>query len=148
SVTPGAPGRFQWQDDASLKFIPSQPLDRDTAYIFQIDSGARSTAGVPLRDTFVLKLHTTGYLMVTQFFPEDQGVGVELRPTITRVCNRPVAPLGTPKQMQNLAVPVVSRTAITGRGQWPTTPIYSFKPTADLQGNTEYRISLPQTLTD
>src|SRR5262249_16124452 len=80
SVTPTLPAPFQWKDDSNLKFVPNKPFDRDTAYIFQIDSNARSTDGVQLRDTFALKLHTTGYLVVTQFFPEDQGYGIELRP--------------------------------------------------------------------
>ncbi len=148
SVTPAAPGSCHWKDDSTVTYVPDKPLDRDTAYIFQIDGSAHSSTGTALRDTFSLKLHTTGYLTVTQFFPEDDGSSVELRPTITIVFNRPVVALGTAQQMQNMPVPFKSNLPIVGSGQWLTTSIYSYKPTADLKSDTDYKITIPTSLTD
>ncbi len=148
SVTPAAPGAFQWQNDMTLTYLPTKPLDRDTAYIFQIDSTAKSMAGVGLRDTFSLKLHTSGYLTVTQFFPDDQGYSIELQPTITVVFNRPVVPLGNAEQMQNAPAPFISDPPMIGKGQWLTTSLYSYKPTTDLRGGTDYKVIFPATLTD
>ena len=110
SVSPYAPGSFHWSDDTTFIFTPVTPLSRDTAYIFRIESAARSKTGIGLRDTFSLKLHTTGYLVVTQFFPDDDAANVNLQPTITVVFNRPVVPLGTAEQMQNGLVPLSQRT--------------------------------------
>jgi hypothetical protein len=148
SVTPAAPGAFRWQDDnTAFTYLPAKPLDRDTAYIFEINSGARSRLGKGLRDIFSLKLHTTGYLAVTQFLPEEDA-GIQLQPTITIVFNRPVVPLGTAEQMQKLPAPFSSSPTMTGSGQWLTTSIYSYKPTTPLQSGTEYKITLPRDLTD
>src|SRR5258708_3023047 len=47
-VTPAAAGTFQWQGDTALTFIPAKPFDRETAYIFTIDSHATSKVGTPL----------------------------------------------------------------------------------------------------
>jgi len=148
NVSPAAPGKFRWQNDSSLTYIPDKPLDRETAYIFTIDSSARSSEGNHLRDTFSLKLHTTGYLTVTQFFPQEEGVSVELQPTITIVFNRPVVPLGTAEQMQSMAAPFQSNPPIVGKGEWLTTSIYTFKPTTNLQSGTDYKVTIPAGLTD
>ncbi len=148
SVTPAAPGTFHWADDNTLTYTPDKPLDRDTAYIFQIDSTALSSVGVGLRDTFALKLHTTGYLMVTQFFPGNEGEYVDAKTTFTVVFNRPVVPLGTAEQMQHAPAPFRSVPALVGDGQWLTTSIYIFKPSAPLQGGTDYAITFPTSLID
>jgi hypothetical protein len=148
NVSPAAPGTFRWLDDTTFTYTPTKPLDRQAAYIFTIDSSARSHEGTGLRDTFSLKLHTTGYLTITQFLPQDEGYALELQPTITVVFNRPVVPLGTAEQMQNMPVPFKSTPEIVGSGQWLTTSIYSFKPTTLLKEDTDYKITFPTTLTD
>lgn len=147
-VSPAASGTFRWQDDSTVSFVPDKPLDRETAYIFEMDSNARSIDGLALRDTFALKLHTTGYLTVTQFLPQAEGVSVELKPTITLVFNRPVVALGTAEQMQSYAPPFQSNPSMKGFGEWLTTSIYSFKPSENLAQGTDYTITVPTGLTD
>ncbi|MCC7207023.1 MAG: Ig-like domain-containing protein, partial [Anaerolineae bacterium] len=147
-VSPYAPGRIEWQDDTRFSFTPYAPLDRATAYIFRLDSAARSLDGVPLRDVFSLKLTTPGHLSIAQYLPEDGSVFREAMPTITLVFNRPVVPLGTAEQMRRQPAPFVSTPAMVGEGEWLTTTIYSFKPTESLQGGTQYTITVPDTLAD
>jgi len=148
TTSPAVSGTFSWPDDVTLVFTPAKPFERSTAYIFSIDSSARSVEGVRLRDTFTLKVYSTGFLTVTQFLPEDEGYAIELQPTITLVFNRPVVPLGTAEQMQKMPAPFVSDPPIEGKGEWLTTTIYSLKPAAKLQSDTEYKITVPVTLTD
>jgi uncharacterized protein YfaS (alpha-2-macroglobulin family) len=148
SVSPTAPGTFTWTDDTTFIFTPSKPYDRDTSYIFQIDSAAKTKEGSTLRDTFTLKLHTSGYLEVTQFFPNDDYPTGDLLPTITIVFNRPVVPIGSAEQMKTMAVPFISKPPITGQGEWLSSSLYTFKTTQALQGDTDYTITIPKTLTD
>ncbi|MEP7286794.1 MAG: Ig-like domain-containing protein [Chloroflexota bacterium] len=147
-VTPAVAGSFQWKSDTILTYLPTKPFDRATAYIFTLDSRAKSSIGTALRDTFSLKLHTTGYLEVTQIFPEDDSNGTDLRPPITIVFNRPVVPLGTAEQMQALPAPFQSYPEMEGKGQWQTTSIYTFQPTTPLMSNTVYVLNIPKGLTD
>lgn len=148
SVSPQAFGVFEWRDDTTVTFIPANPFDRATAYIFTIASSARSGEGVNLRDVYSLKLYTMGYLAVTQFLPEDEGYSIPLEQVITLVFNRPVVPLGTAEQMQKFPAPFVSDPPIEGSGEWLTTTIYNYKPKALLKSDTVYVITVPATLTD
>lgn len=146
-VTPEIPGNFNWTNAASFTYQPTQPFERGTAYIFEIDSRARSVEGVPLREDFSLKLTSAGYLTVTQFFPTDT-YWIELQPAITLVFNRPVVPLGTAEQMQKMPAPFTTHPEIEGKGEWLTTSVYTYKPAKPLKGDTEYTLTIPETLKD
>lgn len=145
---PNIAGTFTWQDDQSLTFKPNAPLERATEYSFRIGGGAKNTAGTPIRDTFVLKLRTIGFLDVAQIVPADKATGVEATPTITVIFNRPVVPLLPVEEMNTLPSPIKLDPPVEGKGEWVNTSIYTFKPTTPLVGGTKYTITVPKGLTD
>ena len=147
SVSPPIIGRLSWLDDATLTFMPSAPLERDTAYTFIIGTGARSQSGVALRDAFVLRLSTPGALEVTQVLPADGSTGIEATPLITVIFNRPVVPLLPVEEMHTLPVPISISPAAGGQGEWLSTSIYTFRPDG-LTGGMQYTVTVNQGLTD
>ncbi|MBX3081000.1 MAG: Ig-like domain-containing protein [Anaerolineae bacterium] len=145
---PAIAGTFAWQDDQTLTFKPNAALERATEYSFRIGGGAKNTAGTPIRDTFVLKLRTIGFLDVAQIVPADKTNNVEATPTITVIFNRPVVPLLPVEEMNTLPSPIKIDPPAEGKGEWVNTSIYTFKPMTPLVGGTQYTITVSKGLTD
>ncbi len=92
-TNPLIPGNLSWTNDSTVSFKPNAPLTRGTQYTFTIGSQAKSKAGLPMRDTYSLRLRTAGALEVTQVFPANGASNIEATPTITVIFSRPVVPL-------------------------------------------------------
>ncbi|MCC7449905.1 MAG: Ig-like domain-containing protein [Anaerolineae bacterium] len=146
-VSPAVTGTLDWSDDMTATFRPAAPLDRAAEYTFTLTGAAKSATGVPLRDTFELRLRTVGFLEVTQVSPTNKTNEVETAPTITVIFNRPVVPLLTVDEMAKLPSPITITPAAEGKGEWQSTSIYTFKPTA-LKGGTPYTVTVNKGLTD
>ncbi len=147
NASPNVTGALDWSDDMTATFRPAAPLDRATEYTFTLTSAAKSAASIPLRDTFTLRLRTVGFLEVTQVSPSNGTKEVETSPTITVIFNRPVVPLLTVDDMAKLPGPITISPAVEGKGEWQSTSIYTFKPTA-LKGGTAYTVTVNKGLTD
>ena len=87
------PGQVDWLDDATLRFIPSQPLERDVRYQVTVGSQARSKRGLALQREAAFDFTTVGYLQVSQVIPAPGAADVQDDTSITVMFNRPVAPL-------------------------------------------------------
>jgi uncharacterized protein YfaS (alpha-2-macroglobulin family) len=146
-VSPAVAGTFTWQGEQSITFKPSEPLQRATEYTFTLENTAASSLGVPLKDTYTLKLRTLGFLRVAQVLPANGTKDIDDKPTITIIFNRPVVPLMTPADMAKLPNLLTIVPETEGEGAWLTTSIYTFKPKA-LQGGTTYTVTVSKGLTD
>src|SRR5260221_13815771 len=142
------PGSLNWTNDSTVSFKPNAPLPRGTQYTFTISSQAKSKAGLPIRDTYTLRLRTVGVLQVTQVFPANGAANIEATPAITVIFNRPVVPLGTAEDMAKLPSPLVIAPGVVGKGEWTSTSIYTFKPTTPLAGGKKYTVMVSNRLTD
>jgi len=94
-VTPTTAGTFDWPDDRTVRFHPSQPFERDTEYAVEIGQGATDRDGTPLKEPYAFRFRTVGYLLVTQVIPAPHSADVEVDSNFTVMFNRPVVPLTT-----------------------------------------------------
>ncbi len=146
-VTPSVKGSFNWPNGTTAVFQPSEAFHIATEYMFTIGADARSAAGIPLRDTFSLKLRSAGFLAVSQVLPRNGTRDIEAAPTITIIFNRPVVPLLPAVEMAKLPSPITIQPAAEGEGTWLNTSIYTYKPKM-LQGSTTYTVTVNKGLTD
>ncbi|HID63525.1 MAG TPA: alpha-2-macroglobulin, partial [Anaerolineae bacterium] len=148
SISPKVKGSFQWPDERTLRFQPAQALARATRYEVELGTGARDTDGLPLADAYRFHFTTVGYLEVTQVIPAPDSQDVEADSTITVMFNRPVVPLTTLEQQEDLPQPVVFDPPVVGSGEWLNTSIYIFTPDGPLAGGTRYTARVKAGLTD
>jgi hypothetical protein len=99
-------GQITWQDNHTLQFKPSAPLDYGQTYLASLSTGAVSAQGVALQSPFEFQVNTVSPLQVSQVFPADGTTDVANQAVITVIFNRPVVPLGIAEEKQNLPSPL------------------------------------------
>ena len=128
SIAPDVAGDLEAVDDSTLRFTPSDPLQRATEYTVTIATTAESAAGEPLADPFALKVRTVGFLEVSQVLPAPDATGIATDATLTVIFNRPVVPLVSVEDMADLPDPLTIDPPVDGHGEWLNTSIYLFHP--------------------
>ncbi len=146
----GAPvkGELSWINARTLRFRPAETLPRDTVFDVILTQNASAATGELLREPYTFRFATAGYLEVAQVIPDPDTTDVETNATITVMFNRPVVPLTTLAQMENLPDPVTFDPPINGRGEWLNTSIYVFTPEQPLAGGVTYRATVSAGLQD
>jgi len=142
------PGELTWRDDRTAVFKPGKALARNVAYDVILTQDATSTTGTPLREPLVFRFTTAGALEVTQVVPAPGTMDAEADMLITVMFNRPVVPLTSLKQMENLPNPLTIEPAVAGKGEWLNTSIYVFRPEKPLAGGLTYRVTVTSGLQD
>ncbi len=141
-------GELSWADARTLRFQPAEALPRDTIFDVILTQNASAATGELLREPYTFRFATAGYLEVAQVIPDPDTADVETNATITVMFNRPVVPLTTLAQMENLPNPVTFDPPIKGRGEWLNTSIYVFTPAEPLAGGVTYRATVSAGLQD
>jgi len=141
-------GELSWADARTLRFQPAEALPRDTVFDVILTQNASAESGELLREPYTFRFATAGYLEVAQVIPDPDTVDVETESTITVMFNRPVVPLTTLAQMENLPNPVTFDPEIKGSGEWLNTSIYVFTPEEPLAGGVTYRATVSAGLQD
>jgi hypothetical protein len=141
-------GAINWPDPRTLRFTPSQALERDAVYDVILTQAAVAEDGAPLAQPFSFRFSTTGYLEVGQVIPTDGTTDVETDATITVMFNRPVVPLTSLAEAENFPQPLEFEPAISGSGEWLNTSIYVFRPDQPMGGGVTYRAIVKAGLTD
>ncbi|MBN2004663.1 MAG: Ig-like domain-containing protein, partial [Anaerolineae bacterium] len=141
-------GELSWADARTLRFQPAEALPRDTVFDVILTQNASAESGELLREPYTFRFATAGYLEVAQVIPDPDTTDVETEATITVMFNRPVVPLTTLAQMENLPDPVTFDPEIKGRGEWLNTSIYVFTPEEPLAGGVTYRATVSAGLQD
>lgn len=141
-------GDIIWKNSRTLLFQPEQSLARDSVYDVVLTQDAVSTGGESLREPFTFRFNTVGYLDVAQVMPASATEDVETDAVITVIFNRPVVPLTSLKQMEDLPHPLAFDPAIKGHGEWLNTSIYVFTPDNPLAGGLTYRATVMAGLQD
>ncbi len=141
-------GELSWADARTLRFKPAEALPRDTVFDVILTQNASAATGELLREPYTFRFATAGYLEVTQVIPDPGTTDVETNATITVMFNRPVVPLTTLAQMENLPAPLRFEPPIKGHGEWLNTSIYVFKPDEPLAGGVTYRATVNAGLQD
>jgi len=150
SLSPTAPGRFDWNDDWTLRYFAAPGWERDTEYRASIATTATSLDGESLDEPLTFRFRTIGYLSVTQTLPIDGSAGVAVDGTIFVMFNRPVVPLMalSDPSYTDLTVPLLVDPAIRGTGEWLNTSVYLFTPSEPMRGGTNYTVTVPAGLID
>jgi alpha-2-macroglobulin len=141
-------GTLAWADARTVQFKPQTVLPRGVAYDVILTQEAQASSGEPLSEPFHFRFATAGDLEVAQVMPEAGTVDVETDARVTVIFNRPVVPLTTLAQMQDLPNPLTFDPPIAGRGEWLNTSIYIFTPDAPFAGGITYRATVAAGLQD
>ena len=141
-------GELTWVNERTVRFQPTKALARATTYDLVLTQDATSENGEPLREPYVFRFATAGYLEVAQVIPAPNTADVETDATITVIFNRPVVPLTSLEQMEELPDPLTFDPAIAGEGEWLNTSIYVFTPEEPLAGGIEYTAQVAAGLED
>ena len=141
-------GELSWIDARTLRFRPAEALPRDTVFDVILTQNASAESGELLREPYTFRFATAGYLEVAQVIPDPDTADVETESTITVMFNRPVVPLTTLAQMEDLPDPVTFDPEIEGSGEWLNTSIYVFTPEEPLAGGVTYRATVSAGLQD
>lgn len=148
SISPTVAGSLAWRDE-TLVFSPASPgFARGTHYRATIDTVARSAAGLPLAEPFVLEFQTEGYLEIMSVQPAAGAQDVAPDTLVLVVFNRPVVPLSAVTQASQVQ-PIKFGPAVRGAGEWLNTSIYSFRPeTGFTPGTTFQAVVEPERLAE
>jgi hypothetical protein len=86
-------GSIEWPDEATLRFIPVEPLERAAQYAVTVGTEATSKRGLALQREVAFSFATVGFLAVSQVIPAPDTADVASDASITVMFNRPVVPL-------------------------------------------------------
>lgn len=138
SISPEVAGELACSG-TELSFIPAGPYARATTYTITLSTDLRGADGAQLLEDYTLELNTVGSLAVAEVFPAP-GAVITVNTAVTVIFNRPVVPLVTTVDMDDLPDPLTISPAAAGTGEWLNTSIYVFTPDEPLQGNTVYTL--------
>jgi len=146
SIVPQVAGDLSCDENA-FTFIPTENYERANTYVVQLETTLLGADGAQLLDPFVLELDTIGFLAVSETFPVDDTQFVDLDTTLTVIFNRPVVPLVTSVDTDQLINPLRIIPEIDGQGAWLNSSIYQFEPDTGLAGGTTYSVQIAAGLT-
>ncbi|HJQ14498.1 MAG TPA: Ig-like domain-containing protein, partial [Anaerolineales bacterium] len=137
-------GNFTWNDDATLKFTPTQSYLANTPLTFSIANSLQSANGFGLTEPIGLSFTVADYLRTTNLLPQPGAEDVNVDAAIVASFNQPVVALGSDPASQPPAFEI--QPPVQGRGEWINTSTYVFYPEPAMAGGTEYTVSLDMNL--
>ncbi|MEA3309224.1 MAG: Ig-like domain-containing protein [Chloroflexota bacterium] len=141
-------GELTWVNERTVRFQPQKDLARAATYDVVLTQTASAESGEPLREPYVFRFTTAGYLEVAQVIPAPDTADLETDATITVIFNRPVVPLTSLEQMEELPNPLILDPPVAGEGEWLNTSIYTFMLEEPLAGGAEYTAKIKAGLED
>lgn len=135
-------GQPDWVDPTTFHFTPAKPLQRGAIYLASFNTSAKSAGGAALRETVKLKFEVSGDLQISQVFPAPGTAGVDNKAVITVLFTRPVVPLVAAEQQGSLPNPLSLTPAVTGKGEWVNTSVFTFHPDKPLQTGITYQAAI------
>ncbi len=139
-------GTLVWTDPRTVQFEPAESLPRDAAFDVILSQDATALSGEPLREPFTFRFSTPGNLEIAQVIPAPDTIDVEADTTMTVIFNRPVVPLTTLGQTEDLPNPLAFSPPVQGTGEWLNTAIYVFTPEEPLAGGIAYQAMVTEGL--
>ncbi|MCB9438095.1 MAG: Ig-like domain-containing protein [Anaerolineales bacterium] len=147
SFEPSLDGSLTWVDGRSVNFVPTGGWPRNTSYSLTIGTNAQTPDGIGLEETYTATLKTISPLEVTTVVPDVGAEGVAADASIVVTFNRPVVPLVSTEQFEDLPQPIQIEPELAGSGEWLNTGIYIFTPAEPLRGGTIYTVTVQSGLT-
>ena len=138
-------GRFEWLDDATVRFSPDQPFAADQPVQLTFDTGARAANGLALLAPVQVNFQTAGPFQVIDRVPAQGLTEVNPASAVAVTFNRPVVALGADPAA--LPAGFILQPETAGRGEWLNTSTYIFYPDTALLGGVTYDVQINSTLT-
>lgn len=136
SVQSSMSGQFEWLDDATVRFVPSQPLTEAAGLTLTINPGARAANGLVMETPVELRYQGVGPLLPAERLPAPGAVDINPTSAVVVTFNRPVIALGADPAA--LPAAITLEPAAQGRGTWINTSTYIFYPEPALAGGVPY----------
>jgi len=141
---PRISGRFSWEGDQKVTFIPDQGLSPGSDLHLAINTSAQAVNQKNLQEAVEFDYQTAENLQVVQVLPSDGTQDVDPESIIFTAFNQPVVALGADAD----AEPAFTLSPeVLGEGEWINTSTYAFRPDPSMGGGTDYTISLNPSLT-
>lgn len=144
STTPFIAGSLTC-DGTSITLTPDNDYNRADTVGVTLDTNLRGIDGAQLFESIILDFNTVGFVQISETFPSDGTLDMELDTSITVIFNRPIVPL-TIFDENNLINPLNISPTLDGTGEWVSTSIYLFEPDETLQSNTQYTVTINENL--
>jgi uncharacterized protein YfaS (alpha-2-macroglobulin family) len=142
------PGKVTWPDSRTLRFTPSTPLQPATDYEGVITTAAYALDGSSPSADINLSFRTVDALAVSQIFPADGTMNVDVESTVTIIFNRPIVTLSSAEDAGTLSSPIRIVPATPGQGEWVSTSVYIYTPETTLKSGMTYTVTVDAELTD
>ncbi len=136
SVQSSVSGQFEWLDDATVRFVPSQPPTEEAGLTLTINPGARAANGLTLESPVEVRYQGAGSLLPADRLPAPGAEDVNPTSAVVVTFNRPVVSLGA--DAATLPAAFTLEPAAQGRGEWLNTSTYIFYPQPALMGGVSY----------
>jgi len=127
TVTPTIAGAFTCVG-FTVTFAPDEPYTVDTIYRVRVRDTLRSDDGATLNTGTEIHMYTNQSLLVSQLIPANGSESISVGSDFTVVFDRPVIPLGTSVEQDDLPQPLSFDPPLTGTGEWVNTFVYRFEP--------------------
>lgn len=141
SINPNIAGKFEWNGDSSVAFIPDKNFDLASTYSIKLSPLVLSTLMIPTFATSEFKFDTIGNPTVLLASPQTEAPDADT--PITVMFDRPMVPLTTLAEKAKLAPAFTIEPAVEGEGRWLGTSAYQFRPVKPLKNATTYTYTVP-----
>lgn len=148
-IQPSSTARLEWLDDATLRVIPTQPLDLDQPLQLTISEDAQAANGKKLTAPVQVVYRALNVLKVTQRLPEPRTHDVDPSSAVVVTFNRPVVALGADPSAAPPAFTLEAPSGVdqpAGRAEWLNTSTYIFYPRPSLFGGVQYTVRFNPSL--
>jgi alpha-2-macroglobulin len=143
-IVPPLTGVFDWQDDATLRFIPKTAPEL-SSFNIRFGPPARAQNGLELVAQPEMTFNSAGILQLVEGLPAANAQNVDPSAAVVAVFNLPVVPLSAEDRFSPPGFTL--EPSAPGRGEWINTSTYIFYPEPALAGGIEYTVTLASDLT-
>lgn len=137
---PAPTGRFEWLDEATVRFTPDQAYPASIPVMFDFSTAARAANGLALQETAQVNFETAGPLKVADRLPKPGTVDANPSSAVIVTFTDPIVALGAESSAQPPAFTLQPENP--GKGEWVNTSTFIFYPQPALQGGLTYTIAL------
>lgn len=141
-------GKISWANARTLVFTPSALWKPASVYQAVFSTEAAGLDGSTLTEEIRIEFTTIDALAVSQIFPADSTLGVDVNASITVIFNRPIVPLSILEEQDRLPQPVEITPAVEGKGEWVNSSVYLFEPEGNFKSSTNYQVRVEAGLED
>jgi hypothetical protein len=135
-IEPETSGELNWENETSVTFVPTNPLQLGTHYSVLINTDVYAKNGEKLSTPITQNFITIGPLERTDQYPADQTAGLDILTPIWVSFNQPVASTSA-----DTPIPFTIEPAVPGAGRWANPSTYIFYPSEEMISATTYTIS-------